>query len=337
MPVTKKLKIDVLLRDHGTQTRESLDSDAVERYAEAMKSGTKLPPPVVFFDGTNYRIADGFHRVEAAAKNGRTQIDCVIQNGSRVDAIVRGSAENQKHGKNGRALSNKDKRHCVIVLLDALREAGERWTNRRVGEVCGVRHETVAAVLRASGEIRQSGPAVDRRGRVHKPREPRPKPATPEAAKAVVPPMAEVIEDAPNQFVGLQTAIATATTRPQLEEIYSRLSQACEAGSIVPTEAGQLVTAWTSRKASVDPPVAAAPTAPVTEEDEEEDGDDEGEIVTTSVLPFSTFSEASAVSFVELVLRQIHELTPGGARLAWLISTLKSWLNRFEEKQKEVA
>jgi hypothetical protein len=52
--------------DGGTQPRAVLDFEAIEDYAEAMGAGMKFPPVVVFYDGENYWLADGFHRVKAA-------------------------------------------------------------------------------------------------------------------------------------------------------------------------------------------------------------------------------------------------------------------------------
>ena len=53
-------------RDGGTQPRKILDQAAVEAYAEAMKKGAVFPPVTVFYDGEEYWLADGFHRMSAA-------------------------------------------------------------------------------------------------------------------------------------------------------------------------------------------------------------------------------------------------------------------------------
>jgi predicted nucleic acid-binding protein len=49
--------------DGGTQIRLEIRTDVVQEYAELI---AKLPPITVFFDGSTYWLADGFHRYHAA-------------------------------------------------------------------------------------------------------------------------------------------------------------------------------------------------------------------------------------------------------------------------------
>ena len=58
----KKLNLDAIRLDGETQARVALDSTQVAEYAEAMRDGDKFPPIVVFHDGSDYWLADGFHR-----------------------------------------------------------------------------------------------------------------------------------------------------------------------------------------------------------------------------------------------------------------------------------
>ena len=50
----------------GMQIRVKMDPDVVLDYAEVMKAGKKFPPLLTFFDGKDYFLADGFHRLYAA-------------------------------------------------------------------------------------------------------------------------------------------------------------------------------------------------------------------------------------------------------------------------------
>jgi len=52
--------------DGGTQPRAALLIDVMEDYAEQMRNGVEFPPITVFFDGKEYWLADGFHRLGAA-------------------------------------------------------------------------------------------------------------------------------------------------------------------------------------------------------------------------------------------------------------------------------
>jgi hypothetical protein len=60
--------------DGGTQARERLDRDAIQDYASAMEEGAVFPPVVLFRDGEQYWIGDGYHRIAAAQRVGFTAI-----------------------------------------------------------------------------------------------------------------------------------------------------------------------------------------------------------------------------------------------------------------------
>lgn len=52
------------------RSREVVDEAVVEEYVEAMQAGIKFPPIVVFSNGIDHWVGDGFHRVEAANEAG---------------------------------------------------------------------------------------------------------------------------------------------------------------------------------------------------------------------------------------------------------------------------
>ncbi len=83
---TTTLMLDVIRTDGGTQPRASMDYGAVDDYTEAMKAGTVFPPALVFYDGSAYWLADGFHRYRAAERAGITEIACDVRQGTREDA-----------------------------------------------------------------------------------------------------------------------------------------------------------------------------------------------------------------------------------------------------------
>ncbi|MBX7219625.1 MAG: hypothetical protein K1Y36_06750, partial [Blastocatellia bacterium] len=59
--VERVLYIDQIRIDGGTQPRTEINLDVVADYAETLKQKV-LPSVDVFFDGTDYWLADGFHR-----------------------------------------------------------------------------------------------------------------------------------------------------------------------------------------------------------------------------------------------------------------------------------
>ena len=80
--------------DGGAQMRAEMKPDVVLDYAEDMAAGAIFPPVVVYFDGTEYWLADGFHRVAAARKIERETIEAEVREGTARDAIIHGIGAN---------------------------------------------------------------------------------------------------------------------------------------------------------------------------------------------------------------------------------------------------
>ena len=59
---TQTLKLNQIRIDGGTQSRVDIDEQVVAEYADLYHQGIQLPPVTVFYDGTDYWLADGFHR-----------------------------------------------------------------------------------------------------------------------------------------------------------------------------------------------------------------------------------------------------------------------------------
>jgi hypothetical protein len=92
------LDIHRIRRDGGTQGRVTLDRSVVEEYAELMRAGTEFPPVRTWFDGDNYWLSDGFHRVAAAELNEVARIASEVLVGSIEDARWDSCAANSHHG-----------------------------------------------------------------------------------------------------------------------------------------------------------------------------------------------------------------------------------------------
>ena len=128
--------------DHSIQQRDKmLDNGIVSEYAEAMKAGSKFPPIIVYYDGTTYWLADGYHRVEAADEAGMKTIAAEIRPGSKRDAILYACGANRDHGLRR---SREDVRRAIETMLKAA-EWGQ-WSDRAIAELVGCDHKTVAAV-----------------------------------------------------------------------------------------------------------------------------------------------------------------------------------------------
>ena len=125
--------------DGGTQARVAINEDVVASYAEAMTEGATLPPVVIFRDGTDDWLADGFHRYHAHARIGAVSIDAEILTGTRRDAVLYSVGANGRHGL---PPNNADKRKAVTALLSDAEWS--TWSDREIAKRCEVGHPFVA-------------------------------------------------------------------------------------------------------------------------------------------------------------------------------------------------
>ena len=128
---TTKLKVSEITMDKALQPRTKLTAEAVQEYAEEMTNGAKLPPCVVMFDGETNWLCDGFHRLTAAKQIGLKTIECVVTNGTRIEAMWLAASSNMKHGVRR---SNMDKRRAVSIAFECRPTA----TLGEVADHCGV-------------------------------------------------------------------------------------------------------------------------------------------------------------------------------------------------------
>lgn len=135
------IRIADIRMDGGTQSRAEINEDTVGEYADIFRREGNMPPVVVFWDGTAYWLADGFHRCRAARKADFELIDALVSQGTLRDAIEYAAGANYDHGlKRSRA----DKRAAIMLLLN-----DEEWsqrTNKWIADTCRVSHHLVATV-----------------------------------------------------------------------------------------------------------------------------------------------------------------------------------------------
>lgn len=130
--------IESIRRDGGTQPRVAINQTTVQEYAEDMHSGAVFPPVLVFFDGQEYWLADGFHRVLAAETIGLSEIATEVRQGTRRDAVLFSVGANAKHGLRR---TNADKRRAVLTLLQD--KEWSQWGDREIARQCGVGNQMV--------------------------------------------------------------------------------------------------------------------------------------------------------------------------------------------------
>lgn len=143
-----KLKLEQIRVDQRTQLRVAgLQNDVVEEYAEAMREGAVFPAVEVFYDGSVYWLADGFHRVEAYRRLQVDVVEVIVRDGTQREAMLHAMQANLRHGLR---VTREDRRNAVQVLLQD--PEWSKWSDREIGRRCGVDGKTVAAVRRDLGQ-----------------------------------------------------------------------------------------------------------------------------------------------------------------------------------------
>jgi ParB-like chromosome segregation protein Spo0J len=137
----RPLPIASIRTDGGTQPRAKLDDNTLIDFMDDMRAGAKFPPVIVFHDGENYWLADGFHRREAHHRLGPTEIEADIRKGTRRDAILFSVGANADHGLRR---THKDKRVAVRRLLDD--PEWSQWSDSEIARRCIVSRDLVAEV-----------------------------------------------------------------------------------------------------------------------------------------------------------------------------------------------
>lgn len=156
---TQNLSIDLLRIDGGTQSRLGINEDRVADYQELIENANgewPLPPLIVFHDGTDYLVADGFHRKLAALRAKRGSIPCEVHKGTAFDAKVFGMTANDKHGL---PPTRADKRANVVWLLEHPRN----FRQSQIAEMAGVHVSTVKRIVaeRNVATLRGKGTSPD--------------------------------------------------------------------------------------------------------------------------------------------------------------------------------
>lgn len=145
------VRLDRIRLDGGTQCRCDLDLPHINDLAEARSNGAQLPPLVVFHDGTNYWLADGFHRYHALHKTGHQEVECDVRSGPRLEAIKFALGANCQHGLR-RTIA--DKRRAVEIALKEF----PKLSSREIARICAVGDQMVNQ-LRDSRSSKKPGGA----------------------------------------------------------------------------------------------------------------------------------------------------------------------------------
>lgn len=137
------LSLEAIKVDRSLQSRVKTSLEYQREFSDAMLQGTVFPPVVVFFDGTTYWLADGFHRVGAAKQVAKFDptfrgIRAEVRPGSYRDALIYSTGANKAFSI---PRTDQDKRKAVEMLLDDPETF--RWSLNRIADHVGVKKNTV--------------------------------------------------------------------------------------------------------------------------------------------------------------------------------------------------
>ena len=136
----KELKVSDIRIDGSTQIRKELNQDKVNEYAEQMEDGVVFPPITVFYDGSSYWLASGYHRLFAEKQRGTETLKVTLINGT-VDEATWFALGDNKHGLN---MTAEDYRRSVNITLD--HPKWSTYSNAQIAAHVGVSATTVARI-----------------------------------------------------------------------------------------------------------------------------------------------------------------------------------------------
>ena len=226
--MVKKLNLNAIRIDGGTQPRERIDLEVVGDYAEAIKVGIEFPPVIVFHDGAEYWLADGFHRWHAHKQAGKASIECDVRTGTLDDAKLFASGANGDHGLRR---SNADKRLAVLMALGVKAD----WSDTKIAVHCGVSVTFVSSIRRPQvAEKRQENREASAKRTAEKRSPATPKQNSQESQKATAEPKRAPWDKTPappanaptaadDAFAGFDPIAELETTQKRLEEAEKRI------------------------------------------------------------------------------------------------------------------
>ena len=137
----RKVNLNDIRIDGGTQGRVVIDQQHVYHMVEMMKEGYEFDPIDTNFDGVTYWLVDGFHRYHAYKLMGIKEVTLKYIPGTRDEAVIRSYGVNARHGL-PRSFEDKKK-----VVLDALANpALKDKTTYEIAKICVVSQPFVAGI-----------------------------------------------------------------------------------------------------------------------------------------------------------------------------------------------
>jgi len=137
----RKVNLNDIRIDGGTQGRVVIDQQHVYHMVEMMKEGYEFDPIDTNFDGVTYWLVDGFHRYHAYKLMGIKEVTIKYVPGTQEEAVIRSYGVNSKHGL-PRSLEDKKKVVQEALANPLLKDK----SNYEIAKICVVSQPFVAGV-----------------------------------------------------------------------------------------------------------------------------------------------------------------------------------------------
>ena len=155
----KSIELNKIRLDGGTQPRKKIHEEAIQSYTEVLLDGAKMPPVIVYFDGKDNWLADGFHRYHAHKRAGYAEIKCSVTKGTKRDAFIFSLGANATHGM---PRTNEEKRDTVITALNDPEICDMK--DREIAKICNVSNMTVGRIRKELALINMPKPPKEPKG-----------------------------------------------------------------------------------------------------------------------------------------------------------------------------
>lgn len=149
-----EIPIADIVVDAHTQARSAMSEEAIDKYTDVLENEPSGEWPFehldVFFDdaagpnGGRYVLADGFHRLEAAKRNGNWDtVPCSVHSGNHIAARLFSITANDGHGV---PMTRKDKRDNFVWLQQHFPELTREEQAIKLGVSERTLHRIVASL-----------------------------------------------------------------------------------------------------------------------------------------------------------------------------------------------
>jgi len=134
--IAESIRLSDISIDEDLQPRARINQEIVNEYVVAMSQGETFPPVIIFNDGENKWLADGYHRYYAAKNAGLNGMAAEFRSGTKEDALKFSLSANDTHGLRR---SHADKRHAVLAALESF----SHFSNREIARLVKVDDKTI--------------------------------------------------------------------------------------------------------------------------------------------------------------------------------------------------